>query len=257
MIKDLLRQTKQELIHQSQLLQFRLKNQDKKHFTCPICKYRGPFKDFERPAGKRKHAICPNCKALERHRLQFVVLNQILPDFEPSDKKMLHFAPESFLRKFFSSQFRSYETADIAMKEVDHQVDLQKLPFDDATYDFVFASHVLEHIPDDRRAIQEIRRILKPGGIAVLPVPLICEQTIEYPEPNPHEDYHVRAPGLDYFDRYNPYFSKVEQYGSDRLPQNYQLFIYENRSQWPNEKCPLRPPMAGEKHIGIVPVCYV
>ncbi len=257
MIRTLLRQTKQTIIHKNEVYQFKIKNKDKEHFTCPICKYHGPFMDFNRPAGNRNHAICPNCKALERHRIQFVVLKQILSNFQALNKKMLHFAPEAFFRNFFSSKFGSYETADIAMDNVDYKVDIQKLPFEDATYDFIFASHVLEHIPDDRKAIQEIRRVLKPGGIAILSVPVICEQTIEYPEPNPNEDYHVRAPGLDYFDRYNSYFSRVEQYSSDKLPQKYQLFIYEDRTKWPNEKCPLRPPMVGYKHLGIVPVCYV
>jgi ubiquinone/menaquinone biosynthesis C-methylase UbiE len=134
---------------------------------------------------------------------------------------------------------------------------LKNLPFSDSTYDLVFASHVLEHIPNDKKAIQEIRRILKPDGIAILPVPLVAESTIEYPEPNPHETYHVRAPGVDYFDRYTLYFSRIEKYTSDSLPEKYQLFIYEDRSRWPTVQCPLRPAMEGDRHIDIVPVCYV
>jgi len=171
--------------------------------------------------------------------------------------KMLHFAPEPFFRKFFLERFGKYETADLSMKGVDHKVDLQKLPFDNGTYDFVFASHVLEHILGDRKAISEIRRVLKPNGIAILPVPIIAEKTIEYPESNPHEGYHVRAPGIDYFDRFENHFSKVVIFSSASLPDKYQLFLYENRSNWPNRKNPLRPPMQGEKHIEIVPVCYV
>lgn len=134
---------------------------------------------------------------------------------------------------------------------------MKNLPFSDSTYDLVFASHVLEHIPNDKKAIQEIRRILKPDGIAILPVPLVAESTIEYPEPNPHETYHVRAPGVDYFDRYTLYFSRIEKYTSDSLPEKYQLFIYEDRSRWPTVQCPLRPAMEGDRHIDIVPVCYV
>jgi SAM-dependent methyltransferase len=181
----------------------------------------------------------------------------ILSYINASNLKMLHFAPESFFRAFFSRRFGHYETADLSMKGVDYNVDLQQLPFDDRSYDFVFASHVLEHIPDDEKAISEISRILRPDGIAILPVPIVSENTIEYTEPNPNESYHVRAPGFDYFHRYNPYFSRVEQFSSDSLPYKYQLFTYEDRSVWPSKECPLRPPMLGEKHIDIVPVCYV
>lgn len=170
---------------------------------------------------------------------------------------MIHFAPEPFFRDFFSRRFGQYETADLIRKGVDHNVDLQQLPFDNGTYDFVFASHVLEHVPNDEKAIAEIRRILKPRGIAILPVPIFAEKTVEYPSPNPNEEYHVRAPGLDYFDRYERHFSKVVRFGSDSLPEKYQLYVYEDRSQWPTKECPLRPAMQGEKHGDIVPVCYV
>jgi SAM-dependent methyltransferase len=171
-----------------------LQNLNKEKFTCPICRYSGPFRDANRPTGLRKHAKCPKCGAFERHRLQYLVVNNVLNGINSSTLKMLHFAPESFFRNFFSKCFSQYETADLNMHGVDHNVDLQELPFEDETYNFVFASHVLEHIPDDEKAISEIRRILKPNGIAILPVPLVAEKTIEYPESNPNEGNHVRAP---------------------------------------------------------------
>lgn len=236
---------------------FLLNNFNKERYKCPVCSYSGPFKDVNPSTGLRKHAKCPKCGALERHRIQYLVMNSLLNNIDTSSLKMLHFAPESFFRDFFSRRFSQYETADLSMNDVDHNVDLQELPFEDQTYDFVFASHVLEHIPNDRKAISEIRRILKPNGIAVLPVPLVAEKTIEYPAPNPNETYHVRAPGLDYFDRYSSFFSKIEQFSSDSFPMIYQLYIYESRSQWPTKECPLRPSMKGEKHIDVVPVCYV
>ena len=239
------------------LLIFKFRNLQEEKFACPVCGYSGPFMDFAPPTGLRKHAECPNCNALERHRIQFVVVNEVLRDRNTAHLKMLHFAPEPFFREFFSQRFGQYETADLSMEGVTHNVDLQQLPFADETYDFVFASHVLEHVPDDEKAIAEIRRILKPNGIAILPVPIVAEKTIEYREPNPNETYHVRAPGMDYFDRYKRHFSKVEEFSSDSLPKKYQLFVYENRSQWPTKECPLRPAMQGEKHSDIVPVCYV
>jgi SAM-dependent methyltransferase len=239
------------------LLIFKFRNLKKEKFECPVCGYSGPFKDLAPPTGLRKHAQCPNCNALERHRIQFVVVNDVLRDRNTTHLKMLHFAPEAYFREFFTGRFGQYETADLSMKGVDHNVDLQNLPFADESFDFIFASHVLEHIPNDEKAISEIRRVLKPNGIAILPVPIVAERTIEYPEPNPYEDNHVRAPGIDYFERYDCHFSRVERTSSDSLPEKYQLYVFENRSQWPTKECPLRPSMQGEKHVDIVPVCYV
>jgi SAM-dependent methyltransferase len=236
---------------------FRFLNRRKDRFECPVCGYIGPFMDVTPASGLRKHAKCPKCGSLERHRLQYLVMMNLLKSREGSRMKMLHVAPEAFFRSIFSEHFGEYETADLSMEAVDHQVDLRHLPFDDESYDLVFASHVLEHVSDDRKAIGEIRRILKPHGIAVLPVPLVCEKTVEYPEPNPTEDYHVRAPGIDYFERYELYFSMTERIASDSFPDKYQLFVYEDRSMWPTDECPFRPPMPGTKHIDIVPVCYV
>ena len=236
---------------------FKFRNLQKEKFECPICGYSGPFKDIATSDGPRKHAKCPNCTASERHRIQCVVLHEVLRDRKTAHLKMLHFAPESFFREFFSQRFGQYETADLRMKGVDHIVDLQQLPFADETYDFVFASHVLEHIPDDQKAISEIRRILKPNGIAILPVPICSEHTIEYPEPNPHEFYHVRAPGMDYFDRYERHFSKVEMFSSGSLPKKYQLFVYEDHSHLSTKEHPGLAFMQGEKFSDFVPVCYV
>ena len=230
---------------------------NKEKFKCPVCDYSGSFLDIDsQTTGLRKHAKCPKCGALERHRLQYLVVSDLLSSIDPMSRRMLHFAPEPFFRDFFSSRFGHYETADLNMDDVDHNVDLQQLPFEDDTYDFVFASHVLEHVPDDQRAISEIRRILKPKGIAILPVPLVAEETVEYPEPNPNEYFHARAPGPDYFGKYRPFFARVDQFKSDAFPGIYQLHIYEDRSNWPTKEIPLRPPMKGGKHLDIVPVLY-
>jgi SAM-dependent methyltransferase len=238
------------------LLAQRVVTWNRPQFECPICDYTGAFRDVYRAAGRRQHAQCPGCGALERHRLQRVVMQKVLQSVDTSTLRMLHVAPESFLKEFFVNRFAKYETADLVRNDVDHRVDLTDLPFANETYDWVFASHVLEHIKDDARALREIRRILTPRGIAVLSVPLVCEETIEYPEPNPKEFHHVRAPGFDYFDRYNAHFSRVETYRSDAFPEKYQLFIYEDRTLWPTSECPLRPPMPGGRHIDIIPVCY-
>ena len=244
--------------NQGDKVKFRLQTllSDKEKFECPVCGYNGPFMDLSPSTGLRKHAKCPKCGALERHRLQYCAINHVLRHRDPSNMRMLHFAPDAFLRSLLPNRFGQYETADLDMKDVDYNVDLQNLDLPDASYDFVLASHVLDYIPDDKKAIAEIRRILRPGGVALLPVSVAGEKTIEYARPNPNEFYHVRACGMDYFERYEEVFSKVEKISSDSLPAKYQLFIYEDRTIWPNEKCPLRTPMPGERHTNVVPICY-
>lgn len=239
------------------LLIFQFRNLRRQKFECPICDYRGPFMDKATHNGIRRHARCPNCAALERHRLQFLVLREVFREKETAHLRMLHVAPEAFFREFFSQRFGRYETADLKMKSVDHIVDLQHLPFEDNTYDFVYASHVLEHVPDDRKAISEIRRILRPNGMAMLPVPIYSEKTVEFSVPDPHEFGHVRAPGLDYFDRYERYFAKVERFDSGSKPEKYQVFIYRDNSHLSKTEYPWPSPMQCEKLTDVVPVCYV
>lgn len=235
---------------------FRLLNRAKEQFECPVCNYKGPFADLHGFAGSRVHAMCPQCGALERHRLQYLVVCDLLTKMNGSGMKMLHFAPETFFRKMFSERFGKYETADLFMKGVDHKADLLALPFRNEAYDIVYASHVLEHIQDDMTSICEISRVLKPDGVAILPVPIVCEKTIEYPAANPSEAGHVRAPGLDYFQKYKLHFGKTRIYASDSFPEQNQLFVYEDRTAWPTKECPLRPPMQGKRHLDFVPVCF-
>jgi SAM-dependent methyltransferase len=234
---------------------FRLRNRSKEAFVCPICFYRGPLRDVFPETGPRRHAACPRCGALERHRLQYLVLESMRQRHQFSRRSILHFAPEPFFRDYFRRVFGRYSSADLRAGVAEHQADLRALPFPDASYDFVFASHVLEHIEEDGQALSEIARVLAPGGIAVLPVPIVAPRTIEYPEPNPHEEGHVRAPGPDYFARYLIHFRAVEQLSSHDFPARFQPFVYESRDL-PTPTSPLRPSVPGERHADIVPVCF-
>ncbi len=236
---------------------FKLTNIIKEKFTCPICGYNGPFRDKVLDTGVRKHARCPNCGALERHRLRFLVVQTIFEEEHLAKLSMLHFAPEPFFQGYFKKRVERYVTADLDMVGVDCNVDIQNLPFSNGSYDFVYASHVLEHVLDDRKALCEIRRVLKPGGIAILSVPLVGERTIEYSEPNQEEWNHVRAPGLDYFDRYEECFSRVLKYTSDSFSGKYQLFVYEDTDERSAEKCCSGLSVEDGKNIDFVPVCYV
>lgn len=226
---------------------------DRYSFHCPLCDYRGQLLTFR----GRPHAQCPRCFSLERHRLQFSVLQNLLDKQTMQSMSALHFAPEPSMRAFFEAHFGCYKTADLMMDDVDYQVDIQLLPFPDEQFDFVFASHVLEHIPDDGKALSEIHRILKPNGIAILPVPIICEHTIEYDEPDPSQDYHVRAPGLDYYDRYKKFFSSIKMVSSFDVDENNQPFVYLKDEYVIRDGDWVHPYwVEGRKFIDNIPICY-
>jgi ubiquinone/menaquinone biosynthesis C-methylase UbiE len=89
------------------------------------------------------------------------------------------------------------------------KMDITNIQFPDETFDVVYCSHVLEHVPDDRKAMREFYRVLKSNGWAVLLVPIIVEKTFEDPSIDKPKDRlrlfgqsdHVRKYGRDYVDR--------------------------------------------------------
>jgi predicted SAM-dependent methyltransferase len=187
--------------------------------------------------------------------LQFLVVRDVLRGVAVSRLTLIHFAPEAFFRRAWRRRFAHYITADLDRPDVAVNADLCALPFANDSADLVFASHVLEHVHDDTQAISEIWRVLRPGGMALLPVPLVGHSTVEYPEANPHEWGHWRAPGRDYFDRYRQVFREVREYTSSMYPAEHQLFVYEDLTRLPTPEMPLRQPVQGGPHEDAVPVC--
>lgn len=224
-------------------------------FTCPCCEYQGRFLAYGRSEGRRLNAQCPQCGALERHRLQFCVLKEVLGGDMLRDKRVLHFAPEKIIAKYLRPRAGEYVGADLYPSEDQVRADMRDLQFEDASFDLIYASHVLEHVDDDASALAEVRRVLRPGGMAILPVPIVADKTVEYPEPSPSEHYHVRAPGRDYYDRYRKYFADVTMRSSFDYDASYQLHVYEDRTIYPRDVAPLRPPMSGDRHVDEVPIC--
>lgn len=222
-------------------------------FTCPLCDFHGAFMAVR----GRPHAQCPQCLSLERHRLQFVMLKKVFADRDAKKMTALHFAPEACLRPHMSAMFGNYQTADLYNKNVDHQVDIQSLPFADEMYDFIFASHVLEHVQNDIKALHEIKRVLRPNGIAIIPVPIFGSVTIEYSEPDPTQDYHVRAPGVDYYDRYENIFSSIVIVSSFDAEPSIQPFIYsQDVYATCADECAHPYWVEGRKFIDKIPICY-
>lgn len=129
--------------------------------------------------------------------------------FESSNKRMLHIAPEKCFEPRFRKQIGSgYLTADL-MQPADVKMDITDIQYPDDTFDIVYCSHVLEHVPDDRKAMREFFRVLKPSGWAILMVPISAEKTVEDPSiTDPQErlrlfgqNDHVRRYGPDFVDR--------------------------------------------------------
>ncbi len=178
---------------------------------CPVCGSR--FRKFMGYGYHevRKNALCPKCLSLERHRLIWLYLKG-KTEFFSKPMKVLHIAPEQCFEERFKKQPNlDYLTADIESPLANYKCDVQNMPFFDNEFDVVFCNHVLEHVDDDRKAMSEILRVMKPGALAVLLVPLDFSRTKTYEDPtitSPKDralhflQYdHKRLYGTDFTDR--------------------------------------------------------
>ena len=172
----------------------------------------------------RHRAKCPKCGELERARMAMLVVNEIYDDHKASQTDVLHISPENFLRKIFKKKYKSYISSDLYRKDVDHQFDIEEIPYPDNSFDLVFASHVLEYVKNDKKAINEIKRVLRPGGLAFLPVPMLHDKTIDFEERPPNKRI-IRETGVDYFDRYREVFTEVKVYDPSSFDEKFNLTI--------------------------------
>lgn len=158
----------------------------------------------------RPRARCPRCGALERHRFLAFMLEQ-LGLVVATSGAVLDVAPQRqvqhVLKRLAGEAYVGMDLSDEL--DVDVRADITRLPFADATFDLVVCYHVLEHIPDDRRAIAELARVLAPGGVALVQVPWRDDRdTDEDPDAPVSEradrfgqDDHVRWYGRDFESR--------------------------------------------------------
>ena len=160
---------------------------------------------------QRNNVLSPSTLSLERHRLLWLYLKNET-DFFSAPKKVLHFAPEQAFYKLFRNQKNlDYTTTDLFSPLADVKADICNLPFADNSYDLILCNHVLEHIPDDTKAMQELYRVLKPGGMGIFQIPQDLSRTNTFSDDtitDPKErakifgQYdHVRVYGMDYFDK--------------------------------------------------------
>ena len=222
-------------------------------YTCPFCGYEGPFATDVALTGRRPNAQCPRCWCSERHRTQAQVMDILATRYDFSTMSILHVAPEAFLADRFKRDFGTYTSAALGEQGVDFQLDLTDTTLPDGSYDVIYASHVFEHIEQDRVAAETVHRLLTPNGFAVLPVPIVCESTVEFPTRVETEYGHVRAPGPEYAQRFADLFD-IEIFTSADLDDTYQVWVYEDRTKYPTEWAPYRTPSPGTRHLDIVPV---
>jgi SAM-dependent methyltransferase len=175
-------------------------------FFCPVCEsWHWRFLPYGRNG--RPNALCPTCGSVERHRFLWLTLAPLLS----RARRIVHVAPEPGIRARLEGlpgvQYRAVDRYDPDAEPMD----LTELLMPDNSADLIICNHVLEHIPDDRQAMAEMLRVLRPGGHAVVMVP------VDEKRPRTYEDdsivspadravafghpYHVRVCGADYPER--------------------------------------------------------
>jgi SAM-dependent methyltransferase len=200
---------------------------------CPIC---GSYlRRFIAHGPRRPECECPVCGSLERHRLCWLFLRRRTDLFDGRPKRFLHVAPEYALGDILRrTPNLTYVSVDIADPTAVVRMDLTALAVGDAAFDVVCCEHVLEHIADDRQAMAELFRILKPGGWAIADVPILRERTFEDPTVTGPEERarvfgqsdHVRIYGRDFKERLESvgFSVQVEAFGHELGPGRRRYF---------------------------------
>lgn len=182
---------------------------------CPLCDWRGRrFAPTGIGVKQRTDAQCWRCQSVERHRLAYALLRDRLG----RGLRTLHVAPEPSVTPWLRGLSEDYLSIDLDGRRAMRAMDLTALDLPDASRSLIYCSHVLEHIPEDRAAMAEMARVLEPGGVAVIQVPIRNGTTDEDPSvTDPDERLkrfqqrdHVRIYGLDITERLGDTGLRVE-----------------------------------------------
>jgi SAM-dependent methyltransferase len=194
---------------------------------CPLCRSSlSTFLPFGTPP--RPQARCPVCWSLERHRLLWLFIGRFTDLLDKRPKRLLHFAPEAALESLLRRQRGiEYTSIDIRPGAAMLQMDITALDLPGHSFDVVLCSHVLEHIPDDAAALRELFRVTRPGGWALLMVPIRDQETTledaSVTDPAQRAKLfgaadHVRYYGCrDFMHRLGAAGWAAEHYGADRV----------------------------------------
>ncbi len=190
-------------------------------FRCPCCGWRlRAFTDDGAIFRERSLSYCPRCNSKARHRRIWLFLQEKTNLFaEPLH--LLEVSPKyCFSRRFKAMPNLGYFAVDLIRRpHVSAIMDMAAMPISSASFDAALCVHVLEEIIDDRRAMGELYRVLKPGGWALITVPTRMDRrTYEDPaitdaverERAFGEAAHVRFYGYDLRDRLEECGFRVE-----------------------------------------------
>ena len=174
-------------------------------YCCSVC--RNGVRQF---VGQGKERLCPVCGAAERSRVDWTFLRTKIAEYGDKRIRMLHVAPEHYLQpRFRKMRNIDYVSVDLSSPLAMVKMDITDLRFPDNSFDLIYCSHVLEHVVEDRKAMAEFSRVLKPDGFALLQVPMSGAITFEdWSVTSPEERRkvfgdpgHVRRYGMDYVER--------------------------------------------------------
>ena len=219
-------------------------------YECPFCRFQS--KDLspigvDLPINKEKRIIgaglrnggCFKCSSTDRERLIYVYLTQELKISEKTNLNVLHLAPEKNLSKFLLTlPLEKYICGDLFTEGYSYpdyveNMNVLNIPYSDEKFELIICNHLLEHVDEDLSAMQELFRVLKKGGQAVLQVP------ISYHIDKTYEDFtlitneerenafgqfnHVRIYGSDYFDRLESVGFKVSKINISKKYERFGL----------------------------------
>ncbi|MCS4229109.1 class I SAM-dependent methyltransferase [Sphingobacterium sp. BIGb0165] len=219
-------------------------------YLCPFCSFSLPImniigtdfpviKEKKIVGGGERYGGCPNCLSTDRDRLVFVYLKSVYKIFERNDCKILHIAPEFNLLRSLNDRFAAsdYICGDLnpgyynSGRKMIEEINILDIPYPDKYFDLVICNHVLEHIEEDILAMQEIFRVLKASGQAILQTPISFDLDVTYEnfeivnetdrEAAFGQKDHVRIYGNDYVTRLERVGFSVQKFN---LYPDYDLF---------------------------------
>ena len=200
-----------------------VQSQKKPRYYCNLCEEQLPY--FVHVSNRLRikwHSVCPNCNSRPRHRGLKILYETVLKEMK--NPKVIHFAPEPVFYPLFQPLEKNYKTTDFILEDVDFpKEDIQALSFEGDGYDLALCNHVIEHVPHDDKAIAEVARVLKKGGIAIFTIPgnWRKDKTLNFKDLS--FNGHYRDYGMDVVGLFSQSFSNVDVKDLADYNGNYQL----------------------------------